>query len=138
MGFKDFFRNFHFIPREALGIKHFTYLIGCAVEVVVVLPEHLLTELLTNDLHGVLGKSLTLGVEEAAAVLVLCDPATGEGTVLNIGQNCLHVLLGVLCIGSEGLLTCEIHAEKTEKHGNGSRMEYLSADSCGNDGDGVF
>ena len=77
-------------------------LVGSGVQVGVVAPEHVLAQLGADGLHLVLGQLGALGVEEGAAVLVLCNPAAGERAVLDIVQNCLHIGLGLLIVA--GLL----------------------------------
>ena len=70
-------------------------LVGSGVGVGVVAPQHVLAQLSAHGLHLVLGQLTAGGVEEGAAVLVLGDPVAGELAVLDVGQDSLHVGLGV-------------------------------------------
>ena len=62
----------------------------------IVLPEHVVAQLLADDLHRMLGQLGTLGVEEGAAILVFGNPSAGEGAVLDVGEDLTHPGLGLL------------------------------------------
>jgi len=61
--------------------------VGGGIGVLVAAPDHVLAQLLAHKLHLVLLELGPFGVEEGAAVLVLGDPLSGEGAVLDVGED---------------------------------------------------